>query len=525
MRASVHLALPAVPRELPHANTSASRSALSSTSAGDAEVKTSSGDEPAGSFHSILRQYRGTAPDNSNGSKQDGNPENGSAKQKGPVALNRPALRTQASHEIIPASEKSVSSSSVAPSQDQPDKPSTQKASDSQAAPVETPQVAKDTLPLTTKISAQANDAESSDDAGGSQASSDSTDESKKVSTGNGVEAAVAARPKETASLIATMPIPPVTSTPSSVTGQAQVAIPVEDASAPPAQDEPASSTPAAEPQPVAIAPMLDVSTTQTPSTAPIALAAKLTPIEPAEGNPPSTETADNRAHATSPVQKQASTTAAIPDDAGARPPADAAPEHLAKAETAFASVAAVSGSSPEAPAATRTAAAPGPSTSTEAASQMEPLIETQTPAATGSGHDITISLPDATERGMDLRFVERAGEVHVSIRTSDAEAAQTLRSGINDLTGRMEHAGMRAEVGAGARRRRLRKIRLPNTRRRGIRKARREIKHKIRKAPEIRMERRIARKNREIRRNHAGLKRWKNPLAASPAKPPKRGD
>src|SRR5262249_39755441 len=46
-----------------------------------------------------------------------------------------------------------------------------------------------------------------------------------------------------------------------------------------------------------------------------------------------------------------------------------------------------------------------------------------------------------------DVRFVERAGEVHVMVRTTDTEMAQTLRGGLNDLVGRMEHTGIRAEV------------------------------------------------------------------------------
>jgi len=70
-------------------------------------------------------------------------------------------------------------------------------------------------------------------------------------------------------------------------------------------------------------------------------------------------------------------------------------------------------------------------------------------PAAAPSGnHDITIRIPDASnDQGTAVRFVERAGEVHVSVRTGDAEMAQTLRGGLNDLVNRLEEGGIRSQV------------------------------------------------------------------------------
>ena len=77
---------------------------------------------------------------------------------------------------------------------------------------------------------------------------------------------------------------------------------------------------------------------------------------------------------------------------------------------------------------------------------RMDRVIEPVTPAASPS-RDFTVRVPDATERGTDVRFVERGGEVRVSVRTSDTELAQTLRSGLSDFVGRLEHGGIRAEV------------------------------------------------------------------------------
>ena len=70
-------------------------------------------------------------------------------------------------------------------------------------------------------------------------------------------------------------------------------------------------------------------------------------------------------------------------------------------------------------------------------------------PPATPSrtNHDITIRIPDATDQGTAVRFVERAGEIHVSVRTGDAEMAQSLRGGLNDLVNRLEDGGIRTEV------------------------------------------------------------------------------
>ena len=67
--------------------------------------------------------------------------------------------------------------------------------------------------------------------------------------------------------------------------------------------------------------------------------------------------------------------------------------------------------------------------------------------ASSGSSRDFTVRIPDATDRGTNIRFVERGSEVHVSVRTADSELAQVLRGGLNDLAGRLQHSGVQAEV------------------------------------------------------------------------------
>jgi len=98
-----------------------------------------------------------------------------------------------------------------------------------------------------------------------------------------------------------------------------------------------------------------------------------------------------------------------------------------------------------------QTEAATPPSSDTPARSlSMAPhAVKVIDPPETSSStnHDITIRIPDATDQGTAVRFVERAGEVHVSVRTSDTEMAQTLRGGLNDLVTRLQDGGIQTEV------------------------------------------------------------------------------
>jgi len=86
-------------------------------------------------------------------------------------------------------------------------------------------------------------------------------------------------------------------------------------------------------------------------------------------------------------------------------------------------------------------------------AAQMAHVIEPPT-AAPKTNNDITVRIPDSTDQGTAVRFVERAGEIHVSVRTGDVEMAQSLRGGLNELVNHLQDGGMRTEVwqpGAGS--------------------------------------------------------------------------
>lgn len=462
MRASIQLALPPVSRELIHGGLNGARRSASSPTALEQDPATppsaSDGEsESASSFRSILRD--------SSHSREETNQESRSSRQKSAVSGHP----SQGSRQILPqAAANPLSgqshSKTSAPRQyggAQSDKSNNSQENGKQqddskeqtgAAPgaaTDPPSQTSQVLPLRTKIVTPQDGTESTKDSGGSQGGSDQPDDSKKQSGVNSTAAMGYVPSREMLRMMAGLPAMPSgnvsaqgTTSESSTSAQLQVTLPTPGAAAN-AEYDSASPGELAHVERAAPPPMLDVANTvQAASSGPIAVAAKLTPVE---ADPPVAETSDTRTRGQIPFQKQAFGSASFQDDVSARLGAEPVPEHFAKAETGFAPVAPGAASSAEAPKNTSTVTL---STSTQAASQMEPLIETSAPAATaGSGHDITIKVPDSTERGMDVRFVERGGEVHVAIRTSDGEMAQTLRNGMNDFVGRMEHAGIRAEV------------------------------------------------------------------------------
>lgn len=141
--------------------------------------------------------------------------------------------------------------------------------------------------------------------------------------------------------------------------------------------------------------------------------------------------------------QRQAAAPAVKGNDAEtetAKVAADSPAERFSKTDATFAAPAAAQSQS------AATVKSEGPSVSMTPEARLEHTAE-PAPAPASSSHDITIRIPDATERGTDVRFVERGGEVHVSVRTSDAQMAQTLRGGLSDFVSRLDHSGIRAEV------------------------------------------------------------------------------
>jgi len=175
------------------------------------------------------------------------------------------------------------------------------------------------------------------------------------------------------------------------------------------------------------------VSTTDSNSSDPVVFEAKLTPepVAPAPATP--TTAGVNTFSAPQAVSKSV----AVESDE-----ADGAPQM--KTETLFKTELPAQISSAPIQSEARPAAAPQPEV--PVATQMQTLIES--PAATASSHAVTVNVRESPDDpGVNLRFVERGGEIHVSVRTSDLGLAQDLRGGLTDLTGRLEHAGIRTEI------------------------------------------------------------------------------
>jgi hypothetical protein len=178
----------------------------------------------------------------------------------------------------------------------------------------------------------------------------------------------------------------------------------------------------------------------------PVAFEARLSPfqvsgtgVDPALAQP--SQAAEQFASKSSPAWSASETTAGL---TGAATPAAAS----VKPETLFDTGVAAAPAASTSPAAPRSGITqPGTLSGASAAERMQSIIEAPAPLA-GSRQSITVKVAGATsDTGIDLRFVERGGDIHLSVRTPSPEVAQELRLGLNDLVGRLEHAGIRTEV------------------------------------------------------------------------------
>jgi hypothetical protein len=65
----------------------------------------------------------------------------------------------------------------------------------------------------------------------------------------------------------------------------------------------------------------------------------------------------------------------------------------------------------------------------------------------TGAAQEISIRIPQADSSTIDLRVVERAGQLHVDVRTSDGAMQTSLRQDLGTLTNSLERAGYHSET------------------------------------------------------------------------------
>jgi len=194
--------------------------------------------------------------------------------------------------------------------------------------------------------------------------------------------------------------------------------------------------------------------TAPSPNSGAIAFAARLTPT--VESQAPASEStlpaaplpgSQNPPKIVTPAAaKQIATPADLPADAhsgesGGQPNKEKASDLFAKPDTLLPQMHVAAADQAAIPANNNASTSP-----LSPAAQMDRVIDPPA-AAPKTNNDITVRIPDSTGQDTAVRFVERAGEIHVSVRTSDVEMAQSLRGGLNDLVNHLENGGIRTEV------------------------------------------------------------------------------
>ena len=102
--------------------------------------------------------------------------------------------------------------------------------------------------------------------------------------------------------------------------------------------------------------------------------------------------------------------------------------------------------SSPTDPTRTSPAATPY-NTTAEAVRTTESNLAAAPPLRTGAAQEISIRIAPPDSPAVDLRVVERAGQVHVDVRTTDAAMQTSLRQDLGTLTNSLERAGYHTET------------------------------------------------------------------------------
>jgi len=92
--------------------------------------------------------------------------------------------------------------------------------------------------------------------------------------------------------------------------------------------------------------------------------------------------------------------------------------------------------------------AAPSASTAAALSRPATPAaVEGEGTVKTGTANQISISVPAGDQQKVEVRLMDRAGEVRVTVRTPDEDLASTLRSDIGSLTGKLNQSGYTTEA------------------------------------------------------------------------------
>lgn len=103
--------------------------------------------------------------------------------------------------------------------------------------------------------------------------------------------------------------------------------------------------------------------------------------------------------------------------------------------------------SSESAPATTTPASAAPFQGTAEAIRTSEPSLPADPPQRAGAAQEISIRIAQPDASTIDLRVVERSGQVHVDVRASDTGMQTSLRQDLGTLTSSLERAGYHSET------------------------------------------------------------------------------
>lgn len=103
-------------------------------------------------------------------------------------------------------------------------------------------------------------------------------------------------------------------------------------------------------------------------------------------------------------------------------------------------------------PASSSPATAPSRAPQTVATTASTSLAPAVSAPKTGAASQISISVPAGDQQNVQVRLMDRAGEVHVTVRAPNEDLAGNLRSDLSSLTGKLNQSGFSTEAFAPSR-------------------------------------------------------------------------
>jgi hypothetical protein len=102
---------------------------------------------------------------------------------------------------------------------------------------------------------------------------------------------------------------------------------------------------------------------------------------------------------------------------------------------------------SPSAPSIPASASDPASAQATQRTPSPLPTPPADETTKTGPANQISISVPAGDQQKVEVRLMDRAGEVRVSVHAPNEELAGTLRQDLGSLTGKLNQSGYTTEA------------------------------------------------------------------------------